>query len=101
MEGKILHVDISRGPKRVHYSYVVSGKTFEGAEPGTNLNYRGAGDPILVHYLPSNPADSTVDVEGANTDSGRMILFSIVWFGMVALLFGAVIAINRQGTPKS
>ena len=72
----------SRG-LRAHFSFSVNGHFFHGSD-----NYVGSTSdqgPIEVHYLPSDPDFSTLDVD-ANVSQARSGLFFMAIWNLIALV---------------
>lgn len=64
---------------RVWYSYTVGSSTYEGAQSGSQAK---VGDPVIVHYLPSDPTISTLK-------DPREVLQSFLYFMLGGACAGA------------
>ena len=66
----------SRG-LRAHYSFSVNGRFFHGSD-----NYVGSTSdqgPVEVHYLPSDPDFSTLDVDAKVSQAHSGLIFIAIW----------------------
>lgn len=80
------------------YSYSVSGRVFEGTTTHPGRNYLIRGDIVQVHYLPSNPSFSNVDLVGEIEEDNQGLVFMSIFLGMVFLVFFIVFVAIRQGS---
>jgi hypothetical protein len=96
-QGEILDILKNKGTRTVTYSFTVGGEQFESTAPSTTFHNLEIGRPIEVHYLPSNPNVSAVDLKGNIETGNRMVLFTSVFVGMTVVFVLIFIIAYRQG----
>ena len=80
------------------YSYAVSGRVFEGTTTHPGRYYLVRGDVVQVHYLPSNPSISNLDLVREIEDDNQGLMIVAIFLGMVFLMFFIVFVAIRQGS---
>jgi hypothetical protein len=77
----------------------VSGRVFEGKTTNPGHNYLQEGDIVQVHYLPSNPSLSNLDlVREINEDNQGLMIVAIFLGIVIFMLFGVFVGIRRGVT---
>ena len=100
-EGIITDVVAIKGPSTVSYQYSVSGRIYEGRASATTLQELRKGQHIQVHYMPLEPATSSIDLEGDISNSIKLLFFSAIVLGMICLIFFTAITVYRRGNYRS
>jgi hypothetical protein len=95
-EGRIIGTE-SFKPTLYIYSFTVSGRVFEGKTSHPGHHYAERGDIVQVHYLPSNPSISNLDLVREINEDNQGLVFISIFLGVACLMFFGIFVVIRQG----
>lgn len=85
-------------PTLYDYSFSVSGRVFEGTTSHPGGYYLKRGDIVQVHYLPTNPSISALDLVEEIKSDNQGLMFLAIFLTVACLMFFGIFVVVRQGS---